>query len=317
MKVSIIIPCYNCGSYVATAIESALKQEIDEGFEILLVDNSSTDDTLKILNHYANRFSNITILQEERKGAPFARNKGIDTAKGEWIQFLDSDDELKVNKINNQLAILSGANAATIIGSYAKVKNGVESIRKCSPNIDVWVSLIKSNLGITSANLFRRDILERIGGWNESLTSSQEYDLMFRILANQGEVGFSETIDTFIHFQENSVSQTTNLKKQLRIAANAIELRLRIKSFLKEKSLLTYEREKAIKIYIYAVLIRHGEVLPQLKGMYDGEVKGLSIYYKVKAYLGYISWYVFRYGKGKGRMLKMVYYSIVKIGRLF
>jgi len=93
--ISIIIPTYNTQHYICDAVNSILNQKNYSNFEIIIVDDYSTDDTYKVIQDLANlnRDARILIMKNSRsKGAAGARNTGIEQAKGEWVSFLDSDD---------------------------------------------------------------------------------------------------------------------------------------------------------------------------------------------------------------------------------
>ncbi|MGN1299253.1 MAG: glycosyltransferase family 2 protein [Candidatus Scatovivens sp.] len=103
VKFSIIVPVYNSEKYIQKCIDSILNQTYDN-YEIIIINDGSTDNTLKIINsNYKNR-SNIIIVNKENQGVSMARNLGIQYAKGEWITFLDADDWIDDNtlKIINQ-----------------------------------------------------------------------------------------------------------------------------------------------------------------------------------------------------------------------
>ena len=98
-RVSVIIPTYNRGSIVTRAADSVLSQDFED-FEVIVVDDGSTDDTAETLSTYEARirrkgdgFVKLRILRQENQGVCAARNAGIFASKGEWIAFLDSDDE--------------------------------------------------------------------------------------------------------------------------------------------------------------------------------------------------------------------------------
>ena len=98
MKVSIIVPVYNTEQYLPRCIDSILSQSFTD-FELLLVDDGSTDGCGKICDSYAEKDSRIRVFHKENDGVSSARNLGLDNAKGEWICFVDSDDELMPNGI--------------------------------------------------------------------------------------------------------------------------------------------------------------------------------------------------------------------------
>ena len=90
--VSVVIPCYNCESFVSRAIESVLHQKYTD-WELILVNNNSKDNTQKVLDDYQKKYPDkIRTFVEMKKGGGAARNKGLSEAKGEWIEFLDADD---------------------------------------------------------------------------------------------------------------------------------------------------------------------------------------------------------------------------------
>ncbi len=105
-KVSIIIPVYNVEKYLKECLNSVVNQTLKE-IEIICVDDGSTDNSLSILEEYAKKDNRINLLKQENSGAGAARNKGLDSARGEYIYFLDSDDFLELNAIEilyNQIA---------------------------------------------------------------------------------------------------------------------------------------------------------------------------------------------------------------------
>lgn len=89
--ISVIVPVYNGEKYLSACIESILRQTYPD-FELLLIDDGSTDDSLKICQKYADRDSRVRIFSQANRGVSSARNRGIDEARGVWLSFIDSDD---------------------------------------------------------------------------------------------------------------------------------------------------------------------------------------------------------------------------------
>src|SRR5690606_22590995 len=92
-KVSVIIPVYNTENYLRECLDSILAQTFTD-FEVLLINDGSTDSSGKICDEYAEKDSRIKVFHKENGGVSSARNLGLDNAKGEWICFVDSDDEI-------------------------------------------------------------------------------------------------------------------------------------------------------------------------------------------------------------------------------
>lgn len=96
MKLSVIIPVFNCEKYVGRCIDSVLGQQLDDGDEmqIIIIDDGSTDDSGEIVDRYAAHYGNIQVIHQSNQGVSIARNKGLDLAQGDYIHFVDSDDFL-------------------------------------------------------------------------------------------------------------------------------------------------------------------------------------------------------------------------------
>lgn len=95
MRLTIVVPVYNAASFLRRCLDSILRQGLsDEDYEVLLVNDGSTDNSLEICEEYSARYKPFRILNQENQGVSVARNKGIDNAQGEWIAFLDADDYL-------------------------------------------------------------------------------------------------------------------------------------------------------------------------------------------------------------------------------
>lgn len=112
--VSILLPAYNCRHLISTAIDSVLKQT-ERRFELIIVDDCSTDDTAEVAARYAREDARVRLLHTARNGGPAAaRNVGFDTARGEWIALIDSDDAYVPQRLA-RLLHLADANAADMV----------------------------------------------------------------------------------------------------------------------------------------------------------------------------------------------------------
>lgn len=101
-KVSVVIPCYNVQGTIRRALLSALSNDANLD-QVFLIDNNSTDETLDLLKELAVEFAPLVSVDvETRKGACWARNKGLSYVQSEWVQFLDVDDTISSEKFSNQ-----------------------------------------------------------------------------------------------------------------------------------------------------------------------------------------------------------------------
>src|SRR6266849_2332172 len=158
LLVSVIIPCYNSEKFISRAIDSVINQKY-ETLEMILVDDGSTDGTKTILDKYAlDNSSWIKIIQQENKGACAARNAGLKIANGDYIQFLDADDNLLPDKIKFQIGLVKTFDHPELIaGSYIRYGKKKEVVEM--QKMDSWVALIIGRLGSTCSNLFSRKLL--------------------------------------------------------------------------------------------------------------------------------------------------------------
>ncbi len=253
--VSIIIPCYNGEDYVSRSIQSALDQTY-KNTEIILVDNNSNDNTLRILQDFQMQYpSKIRVSSEDKQGAPAARNKGLKEANGEWIQFLDSDDSIERQKIESQLSQINNNRIGLVVGNY--VFSGPDGDVKREANRNYWIGLITSKLGITSANLWRKSILSEVNGFDEQLIySSDEYDLMFRMMQKKIEVGYDDNFFTTIYFRPESVSKSRDHSRIVLIVNSLISLRLKMRHYLDSLDKYNGVIKNAWELYIYKCLTR-------------------------------------------------------------
>lgn len=107
IKLSIIIPVYNCGKYIQDCLDSILKQD-NTNIEILIINDGSTDDSKQIVSTYENKFYNFKYFEQANHGVSYSRNIGINNSKGKYIFFIDADDFITDGAINYLLNLIEG-----------------------------------------------------------------------------------------------------------------------------------------------------------------------------------------------------------------
>lgn len=233
MSVSVVIPCYNAERDIGKCLAGVLHQGPVVS-DIICVDDGSTDGTVACIRAFA--FPDgmaLRLIEQPNRGAAAARNAGLRQCTGEFVQFLDADDVLLPGKLEHQACLMALApDAAILSGSYrvlAADGNAVREVVQEPGDRDPWKDLMQHRLSITSPNLFRRSMVVRAGGWDEQLGSSQEYDLMFRLVRNGGTVVHDPAILTETHQRTTSISHTNPAANWTRYA----ELRGRIAAHLR------------------------------------------------------------------------------------
>lgn len=227
-SISVIIPTYNVEEYIEECLESVYAST-GVSREVIVVDNGSSDNTISLLQKLREKYG-FTLTSEKKRGASAARNKGLALANAEWTQFLDADDLLMPDKLDRQYALADGK--CLVAASYIRRSvNGSEERIEVGSG-DPWFDLFVTKLGITSANLWNTDVLNSINGFDETLSSSQEYELMFRYLLSGAQVKYDDVPLTIVRERpSSSVSRTDPAGKWQRY----VELRIRIVGHLKSE----------------------------------------------------------------------------------
>lgn len=277
MLVSIIIPCYNVEKYISACIESALNQTYPDT-EIIIVDNNSTDQTLSIIRDFQRRQpEKISLLEETKQNASAARNLGLKYSKGEWLQFLDADDLLLPNKIGHQLNLISNNDRAVMIAGAGKVKHVNGKMTSFSPKKgDPYKALAYSQLGYTVANLFKKDALMQINGWDETLPCNQDLDVIFRLLKFFGPDRFAYDFEqnTMKLMRPSGQITTTDLAKFNTVS---LDMRLRIVEYLEQEKYNYYQQNlDYFRDVIYHCIYKIGISSPELAWEFLKKELGLS-----------------------------------------
>src|SRR5574337_57403 len=184
--VSVVIPAYNAAWCVRRAVDSVLAQTFTD-FELLVVDDGSTDDTAAVLNTYGDR---LRIVSKPNGGLSSARNAGIDAARGRYVAFLDADDGWLPEKLERQVALMDANPALVFCSTAARIESPDGEVLgewACGPSpLPTLEAIFATNAhvaGSGSAVLARRDAFARTGGFDENLRSLEDIDMWMRLAA--------------------------------------------------------------------------------------------------------------------------------------
>ena len=172
--VSAVIPSYNREKTIRRCIDSILRQTYEVS-EIIVVDDGSTDGTLEILaNEYSKK---VKVIKQPHKGAQAARNAGICAAEGEYIAFLDSDDEWTEKRIELQMQVLEEKPDAVVCGNGYVVQDGRKKIWRTPGHSGyVYKMMLVSPFALFQAMITKKENLLKIGLLDENVPSYQEWD---------------------------------------------------------------------------------------------------------------------------------------------
>lgn len=179
--VSVIIPTFNRGWILKEAIDSVLAQNFED-FELIVIDDGSTDNTQPILNSYKN---DITAFTQNNKGVSAARNMGITLSSGRFIAFLDSDDLWMQNKLSTQVDFFNENHDALICQTdEIWIRNNVR-VNPKRRHKKLSGMIFEHSLDLCmvspSAVMIRRKLFDKVGLFDEDLPACEDYDLWLRI----------------------------------------------------------------------------------------------------------------------------------------
>ena len=212
--VSVVIPNYNGGLYLEAALTSVFAQNYLP-IEVIVIDDGSTDESLSILENYKNQ---IILINSKHKGAGAARNLGISRAKGYYIALLDSDDVWEVDKLSLQVRYLEESSLDLVychgveFGPIAQSKL-VHTARysgDCYPLFKKYPTRGIIELGCSTA-IFRRELLEISGVFDETFSGAAEDWDFFRRYCRVGKVGYFPQV--LVQYRRHAESITGRSKQ--------------------------------------------------------------------------------------------------------
>ena len=217
--ISIIMPCYNEAARLPGSIGSIHRQTFDD-FELIVVDDGSPDDSLKVLTQLAEKYPFLRFFSQENRGAGPARNRGLREARGEYIAFLDADDSWHPECLAKLHGKLSSTPDAVI--AYCGWQNVGLPENRCKPfippdyeNEEKIETLLRGCRWPIHAALTRHSAIRDAGGFDEQWSSCMDYDLWLRI-ASFGKIVRVPQVLAYYHHHEGE--QIT--KNRVRIAVN-------------------------------------------------------------------------------------------------
>lgn len=220
-KVSIIIPCYNQGKYVAEAINSALRQTFKD-IEIVCVNDGSTDNSVEIIKSFENKYKNFIFLNnKENRGVIYSRNFAIKNCNGTYILPLDADDIIEPTYVEKAVKILDNNSNIGIVYCKAKIFGNYDKYWNLKPFNKS--DILYENCIFCSA-IFRKSDFLKIGGYNNNMKyGCEDYDLWLSFI-EQGLEVFQINEILFSYRQYDETSRTTiSLKNKKEIWNNLIK----------------------------------------------------------------------------------------------
>jgi hypothetical protein len=187
--VSVLMPVLNGAAFLRPAIESVLAQSC-QNFELIVVDDGSTDGSPELAESFGD--SRIVVIRNEHRGGlPVALNVGLKRASGEFVARLDADDRARADRLERQLETLRGEPGLVLLGSQGRVIDESDAVigtveRCCSEASIHWYCLLDNPFIHSSVMFRRREILDELGGYDESLRVCEDWALWARVMQRYG-----------------------------------------------------------------------------------------------------------------------------------
>lgn len=278
IKVSVIIPAYNVEYYIERSIVSVLNQKF-KPFEIVVVDDGSTDDTAKIVEKFKN---DVLYIYQKNAGSSSARNLGINKAKGNWIAFLDSDDEWVDSHLLNFSKTLSLNPTIAWYGAPFKVldevskkviftpKKGHLREESCHTVFEDYMTTFPPKAYLSSPTMvLRKKVFEDVGYFDTTKKTAVDVDMWFRIGLVYPKIGYSYKEGAVVYRRSLSLSTTKKWKP-----LESIERFVECEIYAKNMSESAYKRAEPRIMYWVKKLVRASisngdtKTLKQIKTQY-------------------------------------------------
>lgn len=223
MELTIIIPVYNVEKHLSRCLDSIfVGNNIDGDFEVIAVDDGSTDNSYGILQEYAFRYKQLKIYHQENQGSSVARNKALDVATGKYIMFVDSDDFLSANSVKGVFDYIKENDLDLLFFDYTKISSSEEQECRTCPNLingktysgeDYIKNSQYEGFGSLWSCVYRRSIIEvnKIRFYNGII--HQDVDFLMRLFPHVVKLQhLSRNVYNYYYIGE-SATRTKSIKK--------------------------------------------------------------------------------------------------------
>ena len=278
MKFSVVIPLYNKEHYIESTIRSVLSQTCDD-YELIVVDDGSKDNSLALARKYESE--RVRVIAQENQGVSVARNTGIQNARGNFIAFLDADDQWQPNYLATIQGLTDKFSESDIFVTAYAVDMGNGKINystRLEPEMGLlpsyWLTLAKGyDFVWTSATVIRRYALLQAGLFTPGEKIGQDLDMWARVARNNPKVAYSNRICVYY----NRAAEA-NARTRVRVAWAGAFLKILEEELVNpsrtaaEKASIQHKYDKKMTVFIFTAILagekeRAAKALKEWKGV--------------------------------------------------
>ena len=261
-KISVLLSCFNDASYLNNSISSILNQTLKE-FEFIIINDGSTDNTSDVINKYLKTDKRIRTINQENIGLTKSLNKGIRIAKGKYVARIDADDISYEQRLIKQYNFLEENKNIVLVGAQRIINDNINNtVRKdflpLTTN-EVRKTAIYRNPFFHSLVMFRKDVIKKVGFYDETFKYVQDRELWSRIIHDYDTANLDEILG------EKSIERSAiSFRDDLCLQRSIFSLKARYRNFKRGNySLISirhlflplyqtfFDQEKILKVYLY------------------------------------------------------------------
>lgn len=227
--VTVIVPAFNYGRFVAQTLESVRAQKY-ANWECCVIDDGSTDDTREVVTPYAARDPRIHYIWQKNAGLAAARNTGITRSAGEYLQFLDADDLIESGKLGFQVEYLERNHDVGIVFGearyftadepwarlYSPVENQPWVMKLSGQGKEVLLALLRGNIMVVNSPLVRRQVVRAVGLFDGRIRGVEDYDYWVRCAVSGTRFHFGDDAETHALVRSHPASMSRDSRLMIR-----------------------------------------------------------------------------------------------------
>jgi glycosyltransferase involved in cell wall biosynthesis len=264
--VSVILPVYNSAAYLERTINSVLSQTFSQ-LELIIIDDGSTDQSVEVANTYAH-LPNVRLITQINAGAAIARNTGLKSAKGNYIQFIDAGDVISKDKIEKQVASLHGGFDKLAVCNYKIFTKESELQTSSFPDqstfifsstnpqdflINLWGGNGESNFIQTNCWLVPKNLIDKAGVWRSYRCPDDDGEFFARVLLSSKGIIYTPGVYNFYHAVSGGVNQLSKSKNHKYLMNTLLTIELKHQYLLKKGYHPKISKAIASQYLMYAV----------------------------------------------------------------